>query len=148
MAAASDVALASAAILATAMGGIRVPPLPRSRARTFRPLTASAIASRASAGTPVQGSGGSTVYTRRSISHAPAAQSTKPITSVRVRVGVIGAPPSRGPVQHGAVGLGDSVQADRGQQVRDPAPARDPGLRVGGQPGREDEGALVGAGVR
>src|SRR5262245_61304729 len=59
-AAARDVALARAAILATAIGCTGLP-RPRRRARRLRPLQASAAASSSSAGTPVHGSAGSTV---------------------------------------------------------------------------------------
>src|SRR5215467_10760620 len=89
---ASELAFASTASRATAIGGIGVP-RPRNRARTLRPQIASAIASSASAGTPLHGSSGSDVYTWRSRSHIPAAQTTAISTRVRARVGLIGNSP-------------------------------------------------------
>src|SRR4029077_6858572 len=151
---ASELAFASAAILATAIGGIGVP-RPASRARTFRPVIVSAMASSTSAGTPLHGSGGSDVYTCRSSSQTPTAQIRPVRTRVRALVGVIGPAPPRwlwwwscGRVQHGALHPGDPCGAEGGQQVRHRPAAWDLRLRVGVEPGSEDERALVRTGMR
>src|SRR6516165_4014811 len=152
---ASELAFASTASLATAIGGIGVP-RPRSRARTLRPQTASAIASSASAGTPLHGSSGRDVYTWWSRSHIPTAQTAAVSARVRARVGVIRISPSPvrpgwpscGRLQHGAIQPGDPGRAERLQQVRHPALARKLGVGVGVMPGGEDERALARARVR
>src|SRR2546430_14557429 len=103
MAAATELALASATIRDTNSGatGLRPRPAPwplprRAEILAFRsrPVHASAIAAISSAGTPVQGSGGSFAYTPRSSSQPATAQRAAMMTSTETRVGFTARPGS------------------------------------------------------
>ena len=90
IAAAWELALASAAIRTAASGGTGLTPgPPRSLARRFRPLSASATPSTSIARAAVHGSVGSEAYTVRTTAQAMAAQTTARAASTQGRVGVM-----------------------------------------------------------
>src|SRR5260370_9102419 len=94
MTATSALALASTAILATAIGTSGFEPARRwIRARTLRPLHASATASSSRAGTPVHGSGGEEEEVSRVTSHPQAAAQTAPTPPRHGRDGATAPPP-------------------------------------------------------
>src|SRR6266516_6346956 len=126
MAAATEVALASATIRVTNSGETGLRPWRRPEIRAFRsrPVHASATAAISNAGTPVQGSGGSFAYTARSSSQPAAAQTTAMMTSVEIRVGFTARP--------GSYRAGGGLRPGRDR----PAGPRSPRDRAGGPPDR------------
>src|SRR6266568_6742816 len=125
IAAASELALASATIRDTNSGaaGLR-PRCPAIRAFRSRPVHASATAAISSAGTPVQGSGGSRWYTNRSSSQPAAAPTTATTASVDTRVGFMASLPLvSGPLVSGPLVSGPLVSGPLTWQPRGPGRA-------------------------